>query len=91
MGKEVVISTKPELDQLDEYGIISQEELLNIFKSLRLIDFKNISLKTLTDLNNDNDDLDKFLNSNYLRTILSRLLKHEEVLNLIAEAVDLIQ
>lgn len=80
-SKDIVsIDMTPRNDQLDETGKFSKDEIRKLLVSLRLLEIDNdfnteeLQLDKILNLINDNNDIETFLESNYIRVSISRLL-----------------
>lgn len=92
-NEEVVFSTKPELDQLDVNNKFSSLEIRKILLSVSYLNLEgeyntNLGIKHLFELL-DSGNFDNFLASNYIRTLLSRILTNESILHFIEATVGL--
>lgn len=78
-------STKPELDQLDENGVIKNIEIKNMLLAIGYLNLgdesgSSVGFNTFYNML-DNNRFDDFMASNYLRVILSRILTNKDILN----------
>lgn len=92
-GKDVTgVNTKLTPDMLDEEGMFAKNEIRALFVSIKLLgveqesDLETISLSDLVGLDNEDDDLELFLASNYIRVMIGRMLASKTIRDMIADA-----
>ncbi|WP_162151130.1 hypothetical protein [Haploplasma modicum] len=85
------VNTKPEANQFDENGMFSKDEIRSMLVSIKLLGIKEFSdastikFETIISLV-DKGEMNDFLDSNYIRVLVSRLLMSNTVKNQIASS-----
>lgn len=88
------VNTSLTPDMVDGNGMFSKHEIRSLLTSIRLLDletFGDLSDLGLIDillLDNANDDLGTFLDSHYIRVMISRMVTSETIRTRIANAAD---
>ncbi|MCK9234916.1 MAG: hypothetical protein WC225_03475 [Acholeplasmataceae bacterium] len=88
------VNTSLTPDMVDGNGMFSKNEIRSLLTSIRLLDLEtfgdlnDLGLIDILLLDNANDDLGTFLDSHYIRVMISRMVTSETIRTRIANAAD---